>query len=73
MGIDWQGQEVWPMNDTTQVIRDLQQELQAKSLMLTGLAIEDYEWERSKLLKELISLKERLWDLSEQEGKEGSA
>lgn len=73
MGIDWQGQEVWPMNDTTQVIKDLQQELQAKSLMLTGLAIEDYEWERSKLLKELISLKERLWDLSEQEGKEGSA
>ncbi len=73
MGIDWQGQEVWPTNDTTQVIKDLQQELQAKSLMLTGLAIEDYEWERSKLLKELISLKERLWDLSEQEGKEGSA
>lgn len=73
MGIDWQGEEVWPMNDTTQVIKDLQQELQAKSLMLTGLAIEDYEWERSKLLKELISLKERLWDLSEQEGKEGSA
>lgn len=73
MGIDWQGQEVWPMNDTTQVIKDLQQELQAKSLILTGLAIEDYEWERSKLLKELISLKERLWDLSEQEGKEGSA
>lgn len=73
MGIDWQGQEVWPMNDTTQVIKDLQQELQAKSLMLTGLAIEDYEWERSKPLKELISLKERLWDLSEQEGKEGSA
>ena len=61
------------MNDTTQVIKDLQQELQAKSLMLTGLAIEDHEWERSKLLKELISLKERLWDLSEQEGKEGSA
>jgi hypothetical protein len=61
------------MNDTTQVIKDLQQELQAKSLMLTGLAIEDYEWERSKLLKELISLKERLWDLSEREGKEGSA
>lgn len=61
------------MNDTTQVIKDLQQELQAKSLMLTGLAIEDYEWERSKLLKELISLKERLWDLSEQEEKEGSA
>lgn len=73
MGIDWQGQEVWLMNDTAQVIKDLQQELQAKSLMLTGLAIEDYEWERSKLLKELISLKERLWDLSEQEGKEGSA
>jgi len=73
VGIDWQGEEVWPMNDTTQVIKDLQQELQAKSLMLTGLAIEDYEWERSKLLKELISLKERLWDLSEQEGKEGSA
>jgi len=61
------------MNHTTQVIKDLQQELQAKSLILTGLAIEEYEWERSKLLKELISLKERLSDLSEQEGKEGSA
>lgn len=57
------------MNDTTQVIRDLQQELQAKSLMLADLEliIEDYERERSKLLKELISLKERLWDLTEQE------
>lgn len=55
------------MNDTTQVIRDLQQELQAKSLMLADLElmIEDYERERSKLLKELVSLKERLWDLAE--------
>lgn len=63
------------MNDTTQVIKDLQQELQAKSLMLADLEliIEDYEREKSKLLKELISLKERLWDLSEQEGKEESA
>jgi|GEM_PF-3075683 len=59
------------MNDTTQVIRDLQQELQAKSLMLADLElmIEDYERERSKLLKELVSLKERLWDLAEQEGR----
>ncbi|MFQ5886485.1 MAG: hypothetical protein ACE5II_04535 [Anaerolineae bacterium] len=60
---------MWLVNDTTQVIRDLQQELQAKSLMLADLEliIEDYERERSKLLKELISLKERLWDLAEQE------
>jgi len=59
------------MSDTTQAIRDLERELQAKSLMLADLEliIEDYERERSKLLKELISLKERLWDLSEQEGK----
>ncbi len=57
------------MNDTIQVIKDLQEELQAKSLMLADLEliIEDYERERSKLLKELISLKERLWDLTEKE------
>jgi len=57
------------MNDSTQAIKDLQQEVQAKSLMLADLEliIEDYERERSKLLKELISLKERLWDLTEQE------
>ncbi|MFQ6000453.1 MAG: hypothetical protein ACE5LG_02155 [Anaerolineae bacterium] len=57
------------MNDTTQVIKELQQELQAKSLMLADLEliIEDYERERSKLLKELLSLKERLWDLTERE------
>lgn len=60
------------MNDTRQAIKDLQQELQAKSLMLADLEliIEDYERERSKLLKELISLKERLWDLAEQEGRD---
>ncbi len=57
------------MDDTSQAIKDLQQELQAKSLMLADLEliIEDYERERSELLKELISLKERLWDLAEQE------
>ena len=59
-----------PLEDSPELLNSLQQELQAKSLMLTELEliIEDYERERAKLLKELTALKERILDL--REGKE---
>ena len=58
------------LEDSPELLNSLQQELQAKSLMLAELEliIEDYEQERSKLLKELTALKERILDLTE--GKE---
>jgi len=58
------------LKDSPELLNSLQQELQAKSLMLAELEliIEDYEGERSKLLKELTALKERILDLAE--GKE---
>ncbi len=59
-----------PLENSAELLNSLQQELQAKSLMLAELEliIEDYERERSKLLKELTALKERILDLTE--GKE---
>ncbi len=47
-------------------IERLESELRDKSLALANLEvmIEDYRRERSKLLEELMSLREKLWDLS---------
>jgi predicted nucleic acid-binding Zn-ribbon protein len=47
----------------------LEKELKDKSLALANLEvmIEDYRRERSRLLEELMSLRERLWDLTGQE------
>jgi len=52
--------------DREQVIRDLHQEIQEKSLLLSDLEviIEDYQTERLKLLKELRALKEKWWELT---------
>ena len=51
-------------------IKDLERELQDKSLLLANLEvmIEDYRRERSKLLEELMSLREKLWDLTGEQG-----
>jgi septal ring factor EnvC (AmiA/AmiB activator) len=47
-------------------IERLESELRDKSLALANLEvmIEDYRRERSKLLEELMWLREKLWDLS---------
>jgi predicted nucleic acid-binding Zn-ribbon protein len=50
-------------------LKALEKELKEKSLALASLEvmIEDYRRERSRLLEELMSLRERLWDLTGQE------
>jgi hypothetical protein len=47
----------------------LERELQDKSLLLANLEvmIEDYRRERSKLIEEVMSLRESLWDLTGQQ------
>lgn len=56
--------------DSEELIKELKRDLQDKSLMLANLEvmIEDYRRERSKLLEELMSLREKLWDLTSQQG-----
>ena len=56
--------------DSEELIKELERDLQDKSLMLANLEvmIEDYRRERSRLLEELMSLREKLWDLTCQEG-----
>ena len=51
----------------------LEKELKDKSLALANLEvmIEDYRRERSRLLEELMSLREKLWDLTGQEQDKG--
>jgi hypothetical protein len=52
--------------DKDKLIRDLQREIQERALLLSDLEvmIEDYQRERLRLLEELKSLKEGLWDLT---------
>lgn len=47
-------------------IEELERELQNKSLLLANLEvmIEDYRREKSRLLEEIMALKEKLWDLT---------
>ncbi len=56
--------------DSEELIKELKRDLQDKSLMLANLEvmIEDYRRERSRLLEELKSLREKLWDLTSQQG-----
>jgi predicted nucleic acid-binding Zn-ribbon protein len=51
-------------------IEDLERELQRKSLLLANLEvmIEDYRREKSRLLAEFMSLREKLVDLTGREG-----
>jgi hypothetical protein len=51
-------------------IEELERELQNKSLMLANLEvmIEDYRREKSRLLAEFASLREKLLDMTAQEG-----
>jgi len=51
-------------------IKELERELQDKSVLLANLEvmIEDYRREKSRLLEELMSLREELWDLTDQPG-----
>ncbi len=50
-------------------IKELERELRHKSLLLANLEvmIEDYRREKSRLLEELMSLREELWDLTGQQ------
>jgi hypothetical protein len=50
--------------DAQQVSR-LERDLQDKSLLLANLEviIEDYTRERSRLIQEIMALREKLWDL----------
>lgn len=50
-------------------IKELERELQDKCRLLADLEviIEDYRREKSKLLEEIMALKESLWDLTGQE------
>ncbi|KPJ49210.1 MAG: hypothetical protein AMJ41_03395 [candidate division Zixibacteria bacterium DG_27] len=56
--------------DSEELIKELKRDLQDKSLMLANLEvmIEDYRRERSRLLEELMSVREKLWDLTSQQG-----
>jgi len=53
-------------HDREKLIRDLQREIQERALLLSDLEvmIEDYQRERLRLVQELKSLKEGLWDLT---------
>jgi len=55
------------------LIEDLKREIQERALLLSDLEvmIEDYQRERLRLLQELKSLKEGLWELTAEEGSEG--
>lgn len=48
------------------LIEDLQRQIQERAILLSDLEviIEDYQRERTRLLQELRSLKEGLWDLT---------
>ncbi len=52
--------------DRAKLIQDLQREIQLRALQLSDLEviIEDYQQERARLLDELKTLKEGLWDLT---------
>jgi hypothetical protein len=47
-------------------IKELERVLQDKSLLLANLEVmlEDYRRERSRLIEEVMSLREKLWDLT---------
>lgn len=53
-----------------QRVRELKRELRDKAILLADLEviIEDYRRERGRLLEELMSLREKLWDLEGQQG-----
>lgn len=53
-------------HDREKLIRNLQREIQERALLLSDLEvmIEDYQRERLRLVHELKSLKEGLWDLT---------
>lgn len=55
-------------------VRQLKRELRDKALLLANLEviIEDYRREKSRLLEELMSLREKIWDLEGQEGSEAA-
>lgn len=48
------------------LMEDLQRQIQERAILLSDLEviIEDYQRERARLLQELRSLKEGLWDLT---------
>jgi predicted nucleic acid-binding Zn-ribbon protein len=52
-----------------EAIKELERELQDKSLLLANLEvmIEDYRREKSRLIEELMFLREKLWDLTGQQ------
>jgi hypothetical protein len=56
----------------TEQVRELKRELREKALLLANLdvIIEDYRREKGRLLEEIMLLREKLWDLSGQEGGE---
>jgi cell division septum initiation protein DivIVA len=59
--------------DKAKLIEDLKREIQERALLLSDLEvmIEDYQRERLRLLQELKSLKEGLWELTTEEDSEG--
>ena len=59
--------------DKAKLIEDLKREIQERALLLSDLEvmIEDYQRERLRLLQELKSLKEGLWELTAEEDSEG--
>lgn len=59
--------------DKAKLIQDLKREIQERALLLSDLdvMIEDYQRERLRLLQELKSLKEGLWDLTAEVDSEG--
>jgi hypothetical protein len=58
--------DVMIKQEKDKLIQDLQREIQERSLLLSDLEvmIEDYQHERQRLLEELRSLKEGLWDVT---------
>ena len=61
--------------DREKLIQDLQCEIQKRALMLSDLEvmIEDYQREKQRLLQELRSLKESLWELTAEDRRSGQA
>ncbi len=59
----------------TDQVRELRRELRDKALLLANLEviIEDYRREKSRLLEELMALREKLWDLAGQQESEAES
>lgn len=58
-----------------QQVREVERELRERALLLANLEVimEDYRRERSRLIEEVMALREQLWDLKGQMHPDGAS